>query len=228
MIMMLLGACLWAALAVSCLANGGQQVSLNNYPGVVSVRNDSTYIYLKGGDVIYAASGGNAADGDCVIANFTLDYGLSQNADSGRIKGFLTANITGLTSVPQHNLQTTLGDTSSIRADERAVGVLSLNAFIRDYFFLFTTHAADSLPLNFDLSCNPHPAADGAYDLFLRVNAQTDQNKASQPTTQYNAFNFGALGEGTDSLRFRLHYVTGFSGDTAVKWAVTPLYRFGL
>jgi hypothetical protein len=213
----------------SCLSESGQKVQLDNYVGVVTVRGDSTFVALRGGDVIYASTGINGAeDGDCLFLNFTIDYSLTENADSGRIKGYLTATVTATSPITQQELSTVLQDTVTPSAGERFIKSISqYDAFISDRFFLFTTHAADTLPPRFSLSSAPTYADDGVYDFFLRVNAETNQSASTQPTSFYNAFDVGNLNiQNTDSIFFRLHYVQKIAGDTALVWTATPVYRF--
>jgi hypothetical protein len=222
-----------ATMSVSCLSDSGQEVVLNNYAGVAMVRNDSTYVVLRGGDVIYPKSGMNGVtDGDCFLLDFSIDYGLKENTDSGAIRGFLTADIKQRSPIVQYNLVIPLQDTLTILTGERAVtSILQYDAFIRDRLFLVTSHPADSLPRVFSLSGNNAMATDGTLDLYLRVYARTEQSTSSQPTTEYNAFNLESLGlsaSGADSAFFRIHYAQGFQGDTAVTWGVSPVYRFAL
>jgi hypothetical protein len=217
----------------SCLREGGQKVSMGNYPGVAIKRNDSIKIYLKGNDVVYSPRiNSNVENEDCVIIDFILDYDKPENSDSGKIKGFLTVDISNVEFVPSHDLQTKLTDTAVILSGEHTIAsVQQRNAFILNRFFLFTEHPADTLPLRFELSYDPYQATtDKVYDLFLRVTKIMESPYAPQLKTQYNAFNLTDLrNRETDSLIFRINYARGFNRDsTQIDWAATPIYRFAL
>jgi hypothetical protein len=219
--------------AVSCLGDSGQKIAMGNYPGVVMKRNDSIKIHLKGNDVVYSSRiNATLEDGDCVIIDFSLDYGLPENSDSGRTKGFYTVDISAITPVPGQSMRSLLTDTSGVLPNEHTIAsVQQRNAFILNRFFLFTEHRADTLPLYFDLSCNPEQiATDGVYDLFLRVTKNIESSAAAQPAIQYNAFDLTDLSNrANDSLRFRINYVQSFNRDsTQINWGVTPVYRFAL
>ncbi|MDR2811096.1 MAG: hypothetical protein LBB84_11185 [Tannerellaceae bacterium] len=217
----------------SCLSEGGQIVSLNGYPGVVQKRNDSTKIYLKGNDIIYSPQTNVSVDhGDCVMIDFTLDYSKPENSDSGRVKGFLTVDISNVLPVsayPLHNVPT---DTSVVLANEHTISsVQQRNAFILNRFFLYTEHRSDMLPLHLDLSYNPNQTlTDKTYELFLRVTKDTEATPAAQLQVQCHTFDLTELsGRETDSLIFRIHYVQGFNKDsTQMTWSSTPVYRFPL
>ena len=221
------------AMAVSCMSEGGQKVSVGNYPGVIVKHGDSAFVYLKGNEVIYSATGLQALDdGDCVVMDFLLDYSLPENADSGRVKGFLTVSMKKVTPLPRYPLLAALTDTATALPGERVISsVYGQHAFIRDMFFFFTGHAADSLPLQFNLSYDPASApAEDVYDLYLRVSADAGEAKASQPQTQANAFLLEELSRReTDSLFFRINYVRQFNADsTVISWASTPVYRYSI
>jgi hypothetical protein len=221
------------SLITSCLGDSGQKVSMGNYPGVVVKQNDSVKIHLKGNDVIYSPKvTSNVDNGNCVIVDFSLDFGQPENADSGKIKGFLTVDVTNVTLVPEPEFKTVLTDTSRMLDNEHTfASIQPRDAFILNRFFLFTQHRADVLPLTFDLSCDlEQPLADKTYDLFLRVIKKAGGASAAQPTTQYNAFDLTQLAaRETDSLFFRIKYVQSFNRDsTQINWAVTPTYRFAL
>ncbi|MDR1258197.1 MAG: hypothetical protein LBK65_02800 [Tannerellaceae bacterium] len=217
----------------SCLREGGQKISMGNYPGVAIRRNDSIKIYLKGNDVVYSPRiSSNVENEDCVIIDFVLDYDLPENSDSGRIKGFLTVDISNVRFVPRHDLKTGLTDTAVILPGEHTIAsVQQRNAFILNRFFLFTEHSADTLPLRFELSYDPQQVTtDKVYDLFLRVTKIMESPSAPQLKTQYNAFNFTELtNRETDSLIFRINYARAFNRDsTQIDWTATPIYRFAL
>jgi hypothetical protein len=217
----------------SCLGEGGDKVSLGNYPGVAMMRGDSTFVYVKGGDLLFAKSGlSSVMDGECVIIDFTLDRGLKENADSGKVRGFYTVDVKRLATVPQSALKVNLTDTAKVLSGERTLSaVYDFNAFVRDKFFLFTSHRQDSLPLIFEMSCDmPNAVRGNVYDLFLRIYPKEGGEKATQPVTLTNAFDLGELSRSeTDSLFFRINFPRQFNSDSSViSWASTPVYRIGL
>ncbi|MDR1557226.1 MAG: hypothetical protein LBS88_09395 [Tannerellaceae bacterium] len=229
--------CLFAILStsliISCLSESGQKIAMGNYPGVVVKQNDSAKIYLKGGDVVYSSQiNSNVNDGDCVIIDFSLDYGKPENSDSGRVKGFYTVDINRLTPVSSQDILAVLTDTSLVLPDEHTLAsVQQQHAFIRNRFFLFTDHRDDTLPLRFELSYDPgQSGTDKVYELFLRVTKMTEATPATQPKVQFNAFNLTDLSRrATDSLRFRINYVQSFNKDsTQINWTSGPVYRFAL
>jgi hypothetical protein len=217
----------------SCLSEDGQKISLGNYPGVVVKRNDSTKIYLKGHDVVYSPQANvNVDNGDCVILDFSLDYGKPENSDSGKVKGYLTIDISRITPVPSQSIHSVLTDTSAVLPNEHTLSsVQERNAFILNRFFLYTEHRSDTLPLSFNLSYDPNQArTDQTYDLFLRVSKIMDAASGAQPNIQYNAFDLTDLcRKETDSLFFRINYIQSFNKDSTQRnWSVTPVYRFPL
>ncbi|MDR1645209.1 MAG: hypothetical protein LBS05_05225 [Tannerellaceae bacterium] len=221
------------SLVTSCLGDSGQKIFMGNYPGVVVKRNDSVKIHLKGGDVVYSSLiSADVDDGDGVLIDFSLDYSLPINADSGKVKGFLTVDVSSLTPVPGHDLLAFRTDTSAVLPHEHTLAsIQQRNAFILNRFFLFTEHRSDTLPLHFELSYDPDQViTDKVYDLFLRVAKEVESPSALQLKTQYNTFNISDLSHReTDSLLFRIHYVTGFNKDsTQISWVATPIYRFAL
>ncbi|MDR2390049.1 MAG: hypothetical protein LBD89_09760 [Tannerellaceae bacterium] len=220
--------------ATSCLGDGGQTISLGSYPGVVVKRNDSAKIYLKGHDVIYSPQTNTSVDdGDCVIIDFTLDYGKPENSDSGRVKGYLTVDISRITPVSYQAAGSLVTDTSAVLPNEHTLSAIQQrNALILDRFFLYTEHRSDNTsPLHFDLSYDPEQTVtDKTYDLFLRVTKDMEASPAAQQQVQCNAFDLSELSKReTDSLIFRIHYVQGFNKDsTQINWSFTPAYRFAL
>ncbi|MDR2533192.1 MAG: hypothetical protein LBC81_00175 [Tannerellaceae bacterium] len=217
-----------AALAVSCLGEGGDRIKIGNYPGVAARHGDSTFIYLKGREKVYAASGANSLNpDDCLLIDFMLDYSRPENADSGRIKGFLTIELQKAVPVERHTLLNAATDTSqALPAERTLLSVLAQHAFIRNKFFLFTTHPTDSLPLQFNLYCDPaSPKTNGAYDLYLRIIPRSDGAVASEPATIVNAFAMDMLSSREpDSLFFRIHYPTRINA--GISWGTTGEFRF--
>jgi hypothetical protein len=222
------------SLILSCLSDSGQKISMGGYPGVVMKRNDSVKIRLKGRDVIYSSriNSANVNDGDCVIVDFSLDYGASENSDSGRAKGFFTVDITQLTPVASQDLLATLTDTSLVLPNEHTIAsVQQRSALILNRFFLFTEHRDDTLPLHFELSYDPvRQKTDGIYELFFRATKIPEAIPSAQPKLQYNAFNLTELSKKeTDSLIIRINYVQSFNMDsTQINWTSGPVFRFAL
>ena len=221
------------SLVTSCFSDGGQKVNLGNYPGVVVKRKDSAYFHLKGNTVVYSSKANSGVDnGDCVILDFTLDYGLKENADSGSVRGFYTVNITKTIPVPNYDLLVEKTDTSALLPNEQIISSIQQgNTFILNRLFLYTNHPVDTLPLNFALSYNPQQTTtDHVYDLFLRVSHKTDAAVGTQPTVQYNAFNLEELSrKETDSLFFRINYIQSVNKDsTQLLWKSSDVYRYGL
>jgi hypothetical protein len=220
------------ALAASCLGDGGNTIMVGNYPGVVEKHGDSVYIYLKGNELVYVPRGAGALNhGEAVLIDFLLDHSLPENADSGRIKGYLTIDLQRASSLPQYALTDALNDTSKAIQGERMLSsVLAQNAFIRDRFFLYTNHPADSLPLQFNMYCDlQSPRTDGVYDLYLRI-SPAEGLPAAQPLNRAIAFDISKLSSReTDSLFFRILYVNRINAQApALSWSSTEVYRFGI
>jgi hypothetical protein len=219
----------------SCLGDSGQKILIGSYPGVVLKRNDSAKIYLRGGDVIYSSqASASVDDGDCLIVDFTLDYGRPENSDSGRAKGFLTVDAITMTPVPSRQLLNVWTDTSVVLPAEHVLSsIQERHALIQNRFFLFSEHRNNSYPLLFELSYKPdQERTDRVYDLFLRIRHEGEPAAAALPALQYNAFDLTDLRNrevGQDSLFFRIHYVQGFNKDsTQINWTSTSAYRFAL
>ncbi|MDR2498887.1 MAG: hypothetical protein LBD28_05550 [Tannerellaceae bacterium] len=221
-----------AAIAFACLGESGNKIQVGNYPGVVGRHGDSVFIYLKGNERVYAATGaGSLNPNDCVLIDFLLDYSKAENADSGRIKGFLTIDLRRAAPVQQFPLLTVEQDTLTAMPGERMLlAALGQHAFIKDKFFFFTSHPADSLPLQFDLYCDlQSPRIDNVYDLYLRIAPVPEAQKATQAVNRTTAFALDALSSReADSLFFRIRYVNRINEQPpTLSWAATEVYRFG-
>ena len=197
-------------------------------------RNDSVKIHLKGHDVVYSSriNSTNVNDGACVIIDFSLDYGIPENSDSGRTKGFFTVDITQLRPVASQDLLAALTDTSAVLPNEHTIASMQeRSALILNRFFLFTEHSNDTWPLHFELSYDPgRQKTNGIYELFFRVTKIPEATPAAQPKVQCNAFNLAELSKKeTDSLIFRINYAQSFNMDsTQINWTSGPVYRFAL
>ncbi len=224
-------------IVTSCLGESGQTISVVDQMGVVRESGDSTYVYIRGNERVYSSGFGNEVDNDdCILFSYNIDFSSAENKDSGRIKGFRTADITRYTPIPRHNLLMTLSDTSARLDNEITVSSYQKrNALILNNFFFTTEHVQDSLPLLFNLSCNPEQAKVNAsgnkvYDLFLRVAKNMEADSALQDKVQFNAYNLDELvRREQDSLIFQINYVSSFNKDsTAINWAKTDIYSYSL
>ena len=228
----------------SCLGDPATQFTISNACGVVvyQIGYPEQLIYVKGGQVISSDDFQNIAtdDGECILFDYAIDYGLPENKDDGAEYGFMTATIYPATivEVQQHELIPSLTDTTLVDANELLLSTLqSRHAFIYNKLFLFTeikNHSANQTD-SFSLSYNPNQVlgSDEVYELYLRtIVTEPDTAVSSKTMIVPCAFNLNELvkkagGTDTESAEFkvRINYVKGFNKDTtACVWGTYDVY----
>ena len=116
-----------------------------NQTGVVTTELPSAgkAVYVKGGGVISSEDfqTANVAEGQCILFDYSIDYGAAENADGGASLGYMTATIydNTITTVDRWPLHSVLSDTSRALPSEQLLsGLQARTAYIRGMLFLFT------------------------------------------------------------------------------------------
>lgn len=217
----------------SCLGDTATQLTMANQTGVVTTELPSAgkAVYVKGGGVISSEDfqTANVAEGQCILFDYSIDYGAAENADGGASLGYMTATIydNTITTVDRWPLHSVLSDTSRALPSEQLLSDLQARtAYIRGMLFLFT-EIADHPTVqqdSFSLSYNARQAvgSDGVYDLYLRsvkTMAAPDSVRGESMIIPC-AFSIGsfvdsvAQANGTDEVSFRVNYAASFGLDS--------------
>ncbi len=220
-------------LITSCLGDSGQRITITNQPGVVIKSENDIKVELRDSVFIHSTSLSSGVDnGDCILLDYTLDYSLPVNADSGRREGFYTVEDVKFERIPQFTLGSVLDTLTKDSVNERRISqIQDRYGFIQDRFFLFTSNIVDSTDQinRYELAYNPasNPVSDKdyarLYNLYLRVFRDTLHNEGegvTNPKTVYvNAFNLTEISEKernaqNDSLFIKINYVSSFTTDS--------------
>lgn len=218
----------------SCLGDGSTSLTMVNQPGVVQL-DPTKVVCVKGGDMISSADfqKSNYEDGDCLLLDYTIDFGAGENSNKGSANGYYTAEIftKTITDLNKWPLYNTLTNSNIILEDELVVSsVQSRCAYIKGHFFMFTD--LNEHPVNqvdsFSLSYDPKQVigaegADRVYDLYLRVVKKEEGSGTASSLLVANAYYIedfvkeakkteNALG--LEELNFKVNYVSGFNKDT--------------
>lgn len=228
----------------SCLGDPATQLTMANQTGVVAtnVGTVGKVIFVKGGDVISSENfqNANVEDGECILFDYSIDYGLAENADGGANKGYMTATIyeNTLSEVSQWQLFNTLTDTSNVENGELLLSTLQpRSSYIKGNLFLFTEMSGHKTAQedSFALSYNPDQVLNGdqVYSLYLRAikTAEGGEEDNGQSMIIPCAFNIQdfvkkVTGENnTDEVKFRVNYASAFGKDSAsIVWKSSDVF----
>lgn len=229
----------------SCLGDGSTGLTMVNQPGVVQL-DPTKVVCIKGGDMISSADfqKSNYEDGDCLLLDYSIDFGAGENSNKGGANGFYTAEIFTQSIIEVNNwpLYNTLTDTTKILDDELIVSAVQGRcAYIKGQFFMFTDftdHPVNQVD-SFSLSYNPKQeitaeGKDRVYELYLRVVKKGTGSGEASSLLIPNAFHIedfvkeakkteNALG--LEVLNFKVNYTSGFNKDTTeCVWKASNLF----
>lgn len=226
----------------SCLGDPATQLTMANQAGVVSItgRTPDKIIYVKGGEIISSEEfqQANVADGECILFDYSIDYGAAENTDEGANIGYKTATIyeNTISEVRQWDMLNTLTDTSTVNPNELLLTSLQArSAYIRGNLFLFAemsnhqTNQRDS----FSLSYNPNQLLgdDPVYSLYLRSILTSSDTTRGQSMIIPCAFNIedfvneAARKTGSDEVKFRINYANAFGKDSLnITWKSSEVF----
>lgn len=226
----------------SCLGDPATQLTMANQTGVVATNMGSAgkVIFVKGGDVISSEEfqNANVEDGECILFDYSIDYGLAENADGGANTGYMTATIyeNTISNVPQWRLFDTLADTLAVDKNELLLSSLQdRSAYIRGNLFLFTeigNHTAGQRD-SFALSYDPEQTLDSeqVYSLYLRtIRTESDSAKAQTMIIPcaFNIQDFVDKAAGKSSngeVKFRVNYASSFGKDSlSINWKSSNVF----
>lgn len=217
----------------SCLGDAATQLTMANQAGVVTTQLSSAgkAVYVKGGDVISSEDfqSANVADGQCILFDYSIDYGAAVNADGGAAQGYMTATIydSTITEVEQWVLHSVLSDTTRALSGELLLSSLyARTAYIRGMLFLFTvisdhpTEQQDSFSLSYD--AHRQVGADGVHELYLRAirTVAAPDSVSGESMIIPCAFRIQsfvdsvAQADGTEEVSFRINYARSFGLDS--------------
>ena len=228
----------------SCLGDPATQLTMANQAGVVVTGyGPGKAIYTKG-DVVVSSEdfqNANVENGECILFDYSIDYGTANNMEQGRIpvilrllsmKYDLGGSIVGTSII-------TLTDTSVVAKDELLLSSLQArSAYIRGNLFLFTeisnhpTNQVDS----FSLSYNPDQLLgdDNIYSLYLRtirIKADTTRGESMIIPCAFNIEDLvkEAGKNNSDELKFRINYAYSFGKDSAsINWKSSDVFTIDL
>lgn len=228
------GGMLFCLLAFSsCLGDTATQLTMANQTGVVTTELPSAgkAVYVKGGGVISSEDfqTANVAEGQCILFDYSIDYGAAENADGGASLGYMTATIydNTITTVDRWPLQSVLSDTSRTLPGELVLSNLQARtAYIRGMLFLFAeianhpTVQQDSFVLSYN--AQQPVGADGVHELYLRAIrtvAAPDSVRGERMIIPC-AFSIGSFVDSVaranraDEVSFRINYAASFGLDS--------------
>ncbi|MBQ4161412.1 MAG: hypothetical protein IJD84_00730 [Parabacteroides sp.] len=229
----------------SCLGDPATSLTMANQAGVVATNaGPGKVIYVKGGEVITSESfqNANVEDGECILFDYSIDYGATENVDGGDAVGYMTATIyeNTITEVARWNIYSTLSDTAKVEANELTLSSLqSRSAYIKGNLFLFTeikNHVANQRD-SFALSYDPlqHLDGDQIYSLYLRSFLKEGQPEVGQTMIVPCAFDINdfvntvSVKNGTDEVKFRIHYASAFGKDSlSITWKSSDVFTINL
>ncbi len=227
----------------SCLGDPATNVTLSNAAGVVKIGGgkQEKVIHVKGGQIISSDDFQKAEveDGECILLDYSIDYGAGENANGGAQNGYLTATIytQRMTKVDKWKLSAALSDTVSVQTNEQTISSLQTRcAFIEGNLFLFTqiaNHTENQVD-SFSLSFNPNQVSgsERIYELYLRSIVKTQENAKGSAMIIPGAFDIqelvkkaGGTVSNPQEIKFRVHYVSGFAKDsTQCIWQTSDIF----
>ena len=80
----------------SCLGDPATSLTMANQAGVIATNvGPGKVIYVKGGEVISSESfqKANVEDGECILFDYSINYGATENVDGGSSIGYMNAII---------------------------------------------------------------------------------------------------------------------------------------
>lgn len=217
----------------SCLGDTDTQLTMANQMGVVTTELPAVgkAIYVKGGDVISSEEfqAANVENEQCILFDYSINYGAAENADEGAALGYMTATIydNTITDISQWQLYSTLTDTTRAERGELVLSELQTRtAYIQGMLFLFVeiSNHPTTQQDSFSLSYNPaHPAGDdGVYELYLRAVRMVSAPDSVRGSSMIIPCAFRiesfidsvAQAKGTEEVSFRVNYATSFGLDS--------------
>lgn len=229
----------------SCLGDPATSLTMANQAGVIATNEGpGKVIYVKGGEKITSESFQKAdvKDGECILFDYSVDYGATENIDGGDALGYMTAVIyeNTITEVGKWNVFSTLTDTAKVGTNELILSSLQArSAYIKGNLFLFTemrnhvVNQRDSFALSYDPS--QRLDTEQIYSLYLRAYLAEEQSGVGQSMIVPCAFdiedfvNHVSGKNGTQEVKFRINYATAFGQDSlSVVWKSSDVFTINL
>ena len=229
----------------SCLGDPATSLTMANQAGVIATNvGPGKVIYVKGGEIISSESfqKANVEDGECILFDYSINYGATENVDGGGAVGYMNAIIyeNTITEVGRWNIYSTLSDTAKVKTNELMLSSLQArSAYIKGNLFLFTeiknhdVNQRDSFALSYDPL--QRLDADQVYSLYLRSFSLNEPSQTSQTMIVPCAFdikdfvNTVSVKNGTDEVKFRINYVSTFGKDSlSIVWKSSDIFTINL
>ena len=124
----------------SCLGDPATSLTMANQAGVIATNvGPGKVIYVKGGEVISSESfqKANVEDGECILFDYSINYGATENVDGGSSIGYMNAIIyeNTITEVGRWDIYSTLSDTAKVKTNELMLSSLQArSAYILQEF----------------------------------------------------------------------------------------------
>lgn len=230
----------------ACLGDPATQLTMANQAGVVVTGYGPGKVIYTKGDVVISSDefqSANVENGECILFDYSIDYGSTANASAGTDTSYMTATIyeNTIAEVDRWQLQDTQIDTTSVNRGELLLSSLQArSAYIRGNLFLFTemsNHQANQRD-SFSLSYNSSQTLgdEKIYDLYLRAVLLESDTTAGQSMIVPCAFdiqkfvNDAAKRNGTSEVKFRINYASAFGKDSLSisAWKLSDVFTIDL
>jgi len=230
-------------LFVSCLAEGGSEVTLASQPAVVKNVAGKKSLIIRNAAAISSdefANRSNVLEGDCALVDFTVDLSSAENIMKDSV-GYYTAQSINFVPMEKRSVAKELTDTATLIVNEQIVpSIYNKSILIEDCLFLFTEHSVHFSNDMVDLSYNDdaEPVVDNnmrrVYSLHLRLAGEVI---SSSKEIKYNVFDLSQFINdkgakevlaGNDSLVFRVNYLNAVRGDSEGVWRYSPEFSLPL
>ena len=228
----------------ACLGDPATQLTMANQAGVVVTGyGPGKAIYTKG-DVVVSSEdfqNANVEDGECILFDYSVDYGGASNMGAGTDAPYTEAVIyeNTISEANRWNFYDTLTDTSVVAKDELLLSSLQArSAYIKGHLFLFTemsnhpTNQVDSFSLSYD--SDKLLGEDNIYSLYLRtirIKADTTMGKSMIIPCAFDIEELVKRAEQnqSDELKFRINYAYSFGKDSAsINWKSSDVFTIDL
>lgn len=242
----LYGVCVFCLVVLNaCLGDPATQLTMANQAGVVVTGyGPGKAVYTKG-DVVISSEDfqkANVEDGECILFDYSVDYGLANNMETGTDNAYIEAVIyeNTISEVGRWGFFSTLTDTASVNVNEQLLSSLQArSAYIRGNLFLFadmSNHPENQVD-SFSLSYNPDQflGDDKVYNLYLRtIRTEADMVTKGESMIIPCAFNIEDLVKEAkknafEELKFRINYAYSFGKDSSsVNWRSSDVFTIDL
>lgn len=236
----------------SCLDGGGNKQTLQSYAIVDYSSTMRKLIYPLGYYPLYipaVANDVNYNPGDCVIANYTVDFDSPDNANAST-NGFYVASGAASSALPKYNFSFSESDSTALEGEVLLSGAESVLMMSANYqriiaepiFESILTDQKNDYRLMFDYDQEPATvnSTERVYTLYLRCQKLTD-GKAPTLSNAKDAAIFDAgqfystlksreSAAGKKVASYQVKYAKSFNSDSTkvMTWGVSNISQFSI